>query len=130
MELKDLNQSQREALLEYRESRAALTEEEQEFIEKNYPSMRTTEDIVFSETVIDKFCDGVSSDVPYTTAEMIAKLRNLIQRIYDGEIVDIPAGTSVEKGTADIASHDEIYYTSNDHEFYVADTPAGLIKGL
>ena len=128
MELKDLNQSQREALLEYRKSRTALTEEEQEFIQKNYPSMHTTEDIVFAETVIDKFCDVVSSDAPYTTAEMIAKLRNLIQRIYDGEIVDVPAGTSVEKEHGDLYS--EIYYTSNGHEFYVADTPAGVIKEL
>jgi len=128
MELKDLNQSQREALLEYRKSRAELTEEEQEFIQKNYPSMHTTEDIVFAETVIDKFCDGVSSDAPYTTAEMIAKLRILIQRIDNGEIVDIPAGTSVEKDRGD--SYDDIYYTSNGHEMYVADTPAGVIKEL
>ena len=128
MELKDLNQSQREALLEYRKSRAELTEEEQEFIQKNYPSMRTTEDIVFAETVIDKFCDVVSSDAPYTTAEMIAKLRILIQRIDNGQIVDIPAGTSVEKDRGD--SYDDIYYTSNGHEMYVADTPAGVIKEL
>lgn len=128
MELKDLNQSQREALLEYRKSRTALTEEEQEFIQKNYPSMRTTKDIVFAETVIDKFCDGVSSDAPYTTAEMIAKLRILIQRIDNGEIVDVPAGTSVEKDRGD--SYSEIYYTGNGHEFYAADTPAGVIKEL
>lgn len=128
MELKDLNQSQREALLEYRKSRTALTEEEQEFIQKNYPSMRTTKDIVFAETVIDKFCDGVSSDAPYTTAEMIAKLRILIQRIDNGEIVDVPAGTSVEKDRD--ASYSEIYYTGNGYEFYIADTPAGVIEKL
>ena len=128
MELKDLNQSQREALLEYRKSKAALTEEEQEFIQKNYPSMRTTKDLVFAETVIDKFCDGVSSDAPYTTAEIIAKLRILIQRIDSGEIVDVPAGTSVEKDRGGAVG--EIYYTGNGHEFYAADTPAGVIKEL
>lgn len=128
MELKDLNQSQREALQEYRKSKAALTEEEQEFIQKNYPSMRTTKDIVFAETVIDKFCDGVSSAAPYTTAEMIAKLYILIQRIDNGQIVDIPAGTSVEKERD--GSVGEIYYTGNGHEFYAADTPAGVIKEL
>lgn len=129
MELKDLNQSQREALLEYRKSKAALTEEEQEFIQKNYPSMRTTKDLVFAETVIDKFCDGVSSFAPYTTAEIIAKLRILIQRIDNGEIVDVPAGTSIEKGRGD--SYSEIYYTSNGHEFYADDfIDAGVIKEL
>jgi hypothetical protein len=127
MELKDLNQSQREALMEYRKSKAVLTEEEQEFIQKNCPSMRTTKDIVFPETVIDKFCDGMPSMAPYTTDEMIAQLRVLIQRIDSGEIVDVPAGTSVEK---DHEFEDEVYYTGNGCEFYVADTPVGVIKEL
>jgi hypothetical protein len=127
MELKDLNQSQREALMEYRKSKAVLTEEEQEFIQKNCPSMRTTKDIVFPETVIDKFCDGMPSMAPYTTDEMIAQLRVLIQRIDSGEIVDVPAGTSVEK---DHEFDDEVYYTGNGCEFYVADTPVGVIKEL
>jgi hypothetical protein len=128
MELKDLNQSQHEALLEYRKSKAALTEEEQEFIQKNYPSLRTNKDIVFAETVIDRFCDGVSSYAPYTPSQMIAKLHILIQRIENGEIVDVPAGTSVEKDRGD--SYSEIYYTGNGHEFYAADTPAGIIREL
>ena len=127
MELKDLNQSQREALMEYRKSKTVLTEEEQEFIQKNCPSMRTTKDIVFPETVIDKFCDGMPSMAPYTTDEMIAQLRVLIQRIDSGEIVDVPAGTSVEK---DHLHDDEVYYTGNGCEFYVADTPVGVIKEL
>src|SRR6056300_1248850 len=127
MELKDLNQSQREALMEYRKSKTVLTEEEQEFIQKNCPSMRTTKDIVFPETVIDKFCDGMPSMAPYTTDEMIAQLRVLIQRIDSGEIVDVPAGTSVEK---DHEFEDEVYYTGNGCEFYVADTPVGVIKEL
>ena len=128
MELKDLNQSQREALLEYRKSKTALTEEEQEFIQKNYPSMRTTKDIIFPETVVDELYDSIPSGTPYTASDIIAKLRNLIQRIYDGEIVDIPAGTSVEKERGD--AYSEIYYTSNGCEMYVADTPAGVIKEL
>lgn len=128
MKLKDLNQSQREALLEYRKSKELLTEEEQEFIQKNYPSMRTTKDMIFPETVVDKLCASIPSGVPYTTAGMIAKLRNLIQRIDDGEIVDIPAGTSVEKVDGD--TYSDIYYTGNGHEMYVADTPAGVIKEL
>lgn len=127
MKLKDLNRSQREALLEYRESKE-LTEEEQEFIQKNYPSMRTTKDIIFPETVVDKLCDSIPSGAPYTTAEMIAKLRILIQLIDNGEIVDVPAGTSVEKVDGD--TYSDIYYTGNGHEMYVADTPAGVIKEL
>ena len=128
MKLKDLNQSQREALMEYRESKE-LTEEEQEFIQKYYPSMRTTKDMVFPETVIDKFCDGMPSMAPYTTDEMIAQLRVLIQRIDSGEIVDVPAGTSVEKDHKS-AFDGGVYYTGNGCEFYVADTPVGVIKEL
>jgi hypothetical protein len=67
------------------------------------------------------------SMAPYTTDEMIAQLRVLIQRIDSGEIVDVPAGTSVEK---DHEFEDEVYYTGNGCEFYVADTPVGVIKEL
>ena len=92
--MKDLNQSQREALREYRESKE-LTEEEQEFIQKNYPTCVTTDDIIFTEEVCNYILQCSNNEID-TPTSLVSTLQVLIGKIQNGEFVGIPANTPVE----------------------------------
>lgn len=129
MKLKDLNETQRRALMKYRKSKE-LSAEEQKFIREKYPDIVTAEDIITEATIVEAVDNLIDGTYAMTPTEVINHLNTLIDRIKNGDLIDIPAGTAVEKAPAGGFSSSVWIYYINGEEFYDYDIREGMLKEL